>query len=235
MTATPVLSSFAAPARRRRSTIQTICLPSGEVQIRLGIIAHMGSLVGVEFDGKVVLVRWPRTHSTDEPVVQEQLVGWYAANGYRIVRCKGWRPRVRSFATMTAPQNVRRCQLYFVRLHLAELAVRIGPALPAKILMPEAVRHTWAVGALFWREAANLLYGLEETDPALVLEVAPDLALVARRWEFQMVRAEAHARKHEWLEPTDLDLISTCDRSWRTCVSYLPSYVLLSETMARLL
>ncbi len=101
--------------------------------------------------------------------------------------------------------------------------------------MPEAIRDVWRIGRDFWQETALLFFGLEKTNPELVLEVAPTFVSVARAWEYRIAKLEMRARNQRWLERDDLEVISACDRALRDCTRYFPVYSLLPQTTARLL
>lgn len=234
MPVAPTPMAFAAPAHRHLN-IRVIPLPAGPVEVRWGLVAHYGSVIAIELEGKVLLARWPRRKSTDDPAVSEQLVGWCVAKDYRVIRVTGWRPRARALSAFHAPGLFARCKIHWARLFLAELAAQIKTDLPRNVLVPDHTRDVWRTGAGFWRNAGWLLDGLAKTDTELVVEVLRDLTTVARAWEYRMARLENRARTEAWLEPEDLDLISICDQRMRDCMRYVPDYQMLPSTVARLL
>lgn len=221
-------------AAARRGSIQPIHLPAGTVEVRYGLAGHMGSLIAIVLE-KVVLVRTPRHRSTDNTAIIEQFAGWFAAQGFHVIRLRGWRPRARSLSVMGKQSVVWACIRHWSQLHFAELQARLPREPALNVIVPDSIRACWRLGAQFWGDSLALCNGLQATDPDFLIESSPTMVSVARGWEYRMSRWEARARTERWFEVDDADLMAECDHPMRDCLRFVASYRLLPRTVARLL
>lgn len=212
-----------------------IHLPAGPVRLQNAVLSHGGSVIGLNLDRTVALVRIPRRGSQDPHVLMEQLVGWLCARGRRVVRIRGCGPKQRVLSRIRLLSQVRSIVVHWARSHMGDLERRTGPDLPRHLLVEGAPRDVWRKASEFWQDTAAMLQALESIDPQLVLDVGEGLSRVAKRWEFRCARLERRGGNEGWLGSEDRELIATCDRHLKRCLRFVPSYQMIPHTICRLL